>query len=48
MKASSRGREAVCRLLVELGAEMEAKDNVSDQRDRKVYVYVCICFCFIR
>ena len=39
MKASYNGQEAVCGLLVDKGADIEAKNNVSGQRDS----VVCEC-----
>ena len=37
--ASMRGHEAVCVLLVDKGADIQAKNNVSGQRDS----VVCVC-----
>ena len=41
--ASMKGHEAVCGLLVDKGADIEAKNNVSGQRDRVLCVCVFVC-----
>ena len=39
--ASQNGHEAVCVLLVDRGADANAKDKVSGQRD----AFECVCMC---
>ena len=43
MQAAHRGRFEVTKFLVEAGASIEAKDNVSEMISIFTYISVCVC-----
>jgi ankyrin repeat protein len=43
--ASSNGHLPVCELLVDKGADKEAKGNVSGERDEKCFCVYCFFLC---
>ena len=48
MKAASNGKADVIKLLLEAGASIEAKDNVSKRISTCLaHMCVCLCVCYI-
>ena len=41
MKAASNGNADVIKVLIEAGASIEAKDNVS----KRIFICTCVCVC---
>ena len=46
MRAASNGQTDIVRVLVEAGASIEAKDNVSKRISMCTSVCVCVCVCY--
>ena len=47
MLAAREGTADIVRVLLEAGASIEAKDNVSKKISICTCVYVCVCVCYI-